>query len=142
MKKKDWDEKENCYNDFAEFVQNVLKYILKNNTIEKFEEWKKLVEKWEKLIMYIYLAIEREVECFVPFDEIEKDFIPLSEEKRQMLREEVFSLLRGEKEINDEFIRGTLNRIKKNKNITEKDIKLLMTRIAWYYFAPPLFSGN
>lgn len=149
MKKKGWDEKEKCYYDdeFKEFFLDELE----DDDIDHFDEdayfenldeiserfaqsvlRSSAIEKWEKLMMY-NLAIEKEIECFAP-PEVEEDFLLLPEEKRQKLREEALSLLRGEKETKDESIRGALDGIRRSGRITEKDIKLLMIRLAWYYF--------
>ncbi|MEM5854452.1 MAG: hypothetical protein QW228_08860 [Candidatus Aenigmatarchaeota archaeon] len=149
MKKKGWDEKEECYYDdeFEEVLLNELEdedddFFDEDAYFENFDEISErfaqsvlrssAIEKWEKLMMY-NLAIEKGIECFAP-PEVEEDFLLLSEEKRQKLREEALSLLRGEKEINDKSIQEVLDRIKKSGEITEKDIKLLMIKLAWHYF--------
>ncbi|MEM0333436.1 MAG: hypothetical protein QXX30_03160 [Candidatus Aenigmatarchaeota archaeon] len=149
MKKKGWDEKEKCYYDdefeevfLDELEEDDVDYFDEDAYFENLDEISEkfaqsvlkssTIEKWEKLMMY-NLAIEKGIECFAP-PEVEEDFLLLPEEKRQKLREEALSLLRGEKEIKDESIRGALDGIRRSGKITEKDIKLLMIRLAWHYF--------
>ncbi|MEM4620860.1 MAG: hypothetical protein QW607_11690 [Desulfurococcaceae archaeon] len=149
MKKKGWDDKEECYYD--DEIEDILLDELDDNDDEEFDEdayfenldeiderfaqsvlRSSAMEKWEKLMMY-NLAVERGIECIAP-PETEEDLLLLPEEKRQKLREEALALLRGEKEINDEAIQGALDKARESGEITEKVINSLMVQLAWYYF--------